>query len=157
MNTYVILKTLHIISASILFGTGIGTAFFMLRAYLSGNAEALIVTTKNVVLADWLFTSPAIVVQLITGMWLASMLNISFGSLWFLLVISLFVFVGICWLPVVFIQIRMQSIMKQGGQFDDIRSLMKIWMALGIPAFISMVAIYLLMVSKYGATTLVLS
>ncbi len=67
MNLYLSVKLLHIISAALLFGTGLGTAFFMLRAYKSENAEAMKITTKNVVLADWFFTTPAVVMQIVTG------------------------------------------------------------------------------------------
>jgi len=154
MTTYSALKLIHIISASILFGTGIGTAFFMLQAYLSRNTEALKVTTRNVVLADWLFTSPAVLVQLLTGLYLVHLLNIDWRSLWFVLVISLFIFVGLCWVPVVIIQIRLKTRMHNGAKFADIQPLMKRWVALGIPAFSSMLLLYFLMVSKYGMTIL---
>lgn len=154
MNTYLAIKTIHVISASILFGTGIGTAFFMLRAYLSGNREALIVTTRNVVIADWLFTTPAVFVQIITGFWLTSLLKIAYGSLWFISVMSLFVFVGACWIPVVGIQIRMRAALSRGVEIGELAPLMRVWVALGVPAFLSMILLYLLMVSKHGVTTM---
>ena len=84
MTTYLWIKLLHIISAAVLFGTGMGTAFFMLRAYLSHNDAAMLVTTRNVVIADGLFTSPAIVVQLLTGLWLTGRLGIAMSSVWFI-------------------------------------------------------------------------
>ena len=115
MDSYSLVKLVHIISASILFGTGIGTAFFMLRAHLSGNPEAMAVTTKNVVLADWIFTTPAIVVQASTGLWLTFKLAIPLGSVWFIIVVSLFVLIGICWIPVVWIQVRIRNIIANGG------------------------------------------
>ena len=154
MNTYLTLKLIHIMSAAILFGTGMGTAFFMLRAYLSGNTEALRVTTRDVVLADWLFTTPAVVIQLITGFWLMNILNISYSSLWFVLVISLFILVGLCWLPVVGIQIRITAMMNRGASPKDIQHLFKAWVALGIPAFLSMIVLFWLMVSKYGVAVI---
>ena len=67
MSAYYWIKLLHILSATILFGTGIGTAFFMYKAFKSQNREAIRITTQNVVLADWLFTTPAVVIQLPTG------------------------------------------------------------------------------------------
>ncbi len=157
MNTYLTLRLVHIVSASILFGTGIGTAFFMLRAYLSGNREALVVTTRNVVLADWLFTTPAVIVQFITGLWLTNRLGLPFGSLWFLLVVSLFVFIGLCWLPVVGVQIKMKNAMENGATVEELRPFIRIWVALGIPAFLSMILLYVLMVSKYGMTKVVIA
>ena len=113
MNLYSWIMLLHILSATLLFGTGLGIAFFMFRAYLSDNREAMKVTTRNVVLADWIFTTPAIIVQLVTGLWLTWQLGIPFGSAWFIAVLSLFIFVGICWIPVVRIQIHIRQILHK--------------------------------------------
>ena len=96
MNLYSWIKLLHVLSATLILGTGLGTAYFMLKAYLSGNREAFAVTTRSVVSADWIFTTPAILVQLASGLWLTWRLGIPFGSVWFVAVLSLFVFVGLC-------------------------------------------------------------
>ena len=102
-------------------------------------------------MADWLFTTPAVVVQLATGLWLTNSLNISFESTWFVWVITLFVFVGLCWIPVVRIQIRIRNLIAGGARRDDYRNLMRGWIALGIPAFSAVLVIFYLMVSKIGA------
>ena len=150
MGMYSWVKLLHIISATLLFGTGLGTAFFMLRAHLSGNAEAMKVTVNNVVLADWVFTTPAVIVQFATGLWLSLQLGIPLGSAWFVAVVALFGLVGVCWLPVVWIQIRIRQIVAGGGQQSDYRNLMRSWVALGVPAFASVLVLFYLMVSKAG-------
>ena len=153
MDSYSLIKLIHIISASILFGTGIGTAFFMLRAHLSGNREAMAVTTRNVVLADWIFITPAVVIQATTGLWLTFQLSIPLGSVWFIAVVSLFAVMGICWIPVVQIQIRIRNIIANGGGMADYQKLMQTWVALGVPAFISILILYVLMVTKIGVGT----
>ena len=79
MTAYLWIKTIHIISATVLFGTGMGTAYYMLRAYLAGNDTAFAQTTRSVVTADWLFTTPAAIIQLVTGLWLADILGIRPG------------------------------------------------------------------------------
>ena len=150
MNLYLWLKLIHILSATVLFGTGMGTAFFMLKAYLSGNEEAMRVTTRTVVIADWLFTTPAVIIQLLTGLWLTSVLNIAYSSAWFVSVIALYVFVGLCWLPVVWIQIRVRNLIEDGRTRDSYAGLMRIWIALGVPAFAAVIVIFYLMVSKTG-------
>lgn len=155
MNEYLWVKLLHILGATLIFGTGLGTAFFMLRAHLSQNTEAMKITTQSVVLADWIFTTPAIVIQLVTGLWLTPKLGIPYGSVWFVSVLALFILVGLCWLPVVFIQIRIREIIRNGGTLDDYRVLMKIWIGLGIPAFASVLILFYLMVSKLGTDTIV--
>jgi len=151
MTPYLWIKLLHILSATVLFGTGMGTAFFMLRAYLSNNDDAMTVTTRNVVLADWLFTTPAVGTQLATGLWLTSKLGIAFDSVWFASVIGLFVFVGACWIPVVWIQIRIRDLIAAGAGRGRYRKLMRVWFALGVLAFGSVIVLFYLMVSKTGA------
>jgi len=149
-------KIAHVVSASILFGTGIGTAFFMLQSYRSGSLDALAVTTKNVVLADWLFTTPAVVVQFFTGLWLTANLGIPYGSLWFVAVVGLFIFVGACWIPVVVIQIRMRMAIEAGAGIERLAPLMRIWVLLGIPAFACVLLLYVLMATKFGANVILL-
>jgi len=151
MNLYLWIKLVHILSATVLFGTGMGTAFFMLKAYLSRNDEAMRVTTSTVVMADWVFTTPAVVVQLATGLWLTSKLNIAFDSSWFIAVMSLYVIVGVCWIPVVWIQMRIRDLLAAGADRKDYAKLMRVWVALGVPAFAAVIAIFYLMVSKLGA------
>lgn len=151
MNFYLWIKLVHILSAAVLFGTGMGTAFFMLRAYLSQNDEAMMVTTKTVVIADWIFTTPAVVIQLATGLWLTSHLNIAFDSSWFVAVILLYALIGLCWIPVVCIQIRIRNLIAAGARRVDYKNLMRVWTALGVPAFASLIIIFYLMVSRLGA------
>lgn len=151
MTSYLWVKLVHILSATVLFGTGMGTAFFMLKAYLSENDEAMAVTSRIVVTADWLFTTPAVVVQFVTGVWLMHKLGISFDSVWFITVVSLFVLVGICWIPVVWIQIRIRDLIAAGAGRASYRKLMGSWVVLGIPAFASVLVLFYLMLSKTGA------
>lgn len=151
MSLYLWIKLVHILSATVLFGTGMGTAFFMLRAYHSQNDEAMRVTTRNVVLADWAFTTPAVILQFVTGLWLTHKLNISFTSSWFITVLALYVLVGLCWIPVVWIQMRIRNLIAHGRGGGDYKNLMRIWVLLGIPAFASVLVIFFLMVSKLGA------
>lgn len=151
MTTYLWIKLIHILSATVLFGTGIGTAFFMLRAWLSDSDAAMLETSRHVVQADWFFTAPAVIVQLLTGIWLTHNLSISFTSIWFVTVISLYIFVGACWIPVVWIQIRVSRLLEQGASRDSYKNLMRTWIALGVPAFAGVLALFYFMVSKLGA------
>lgn len=156
MNSYFVLKFIHIISACVLAGTGSGIAFFMLMASRSNRVEAVAVTAKHVVLADWIFTTPAVIVQFVTGLLLMQKLGYSFSSTWFFMVLGLFIFIGCCWLPVVVIQYRLKALAEQA--LDDnvspqtlppaFSQLMRYWVALGIPAFLSLLVIFYLMIFK---------
>ncbi len=157
MNLYLAIKLLHILSATILFGTGLGTAFFMYQAYRSGNIEAMRVTTSHVVMADWFFTTPAIVVQLLTGLWLTLHLGISVASAWFMIVIGLFALIGACWLPVVWIQIKVRNMLRDSATVSEIRKLMTAWVLLGIPAFLCVIVLFSLMVYKPWMNWLIIS
>lgn len=158
MEYYLTFKLIHVISAAILFGTGLGTAFFMLLAFLSNNAETLKYTTRHVVLADWIFTTPAVIVQPVTGIGLMHILHYPFNSLWFFLIIGLYLLIGCCWIPVVFIQYKMRNIYSHSPLNDkdkkQLSYLMKWWILLGVIAFISILFIYWLMLNKYGLNRL---
>lgn len=149
---YLLLKFLHILGAVTIGGTGAGIAFFMFMANRSNNIQAIAVTAKNVVLADWIFTTPAVIIQLITGVLLMLRLGYSFTATWFLVVIALFIFIGVCWLPVVVIQYRLKALAEQSLNTHVIspqfKQLMRWWTALGIPAFLALLVIFYLMIFK---------
>lgn len=143
---------IHILSAMIIAGTGMGIAFFMFMANRSSNVEALAITARHVVLADWLFTTPAVIVQFVSGILLMLKLGYTFTSTWFLWVITLFIFIGVCWVPVVLIQYKLRALadssLKIGTIDPNFKKMMRLWTALGIPAFISILVIFWLMVYK---------
>lgn len=152
MDNYALLKTVHIISSTLLFGTGLGTAFHGWMANRSGDLAARRVVNRNVVLADWLFTTPAVIVQPVTGVWLARIAGFPLTTSWLAAAIALYLLVGACWLPVVWIQLQMRRIADAvpNGQSLPARyhRLSRRWFALGWPAFLGVVAIYWLMVAK---------
>jgi len=146
---YFTIKLIHIISATLLFGTGLGSAFYMFMAYRSGSMEAMRETNRLVVLADYLFTSPAIVIQLATGIYLLNYWRIEWTSIWSLSVFGLFAFVGLCWLPVVWLQIWLRnraSLLDKPDKQYHYR--MKVWIILGMLAFPAVLILYGLMVFK---------
>lgn len=150
---YLLLKTLHILSATVLFGTGIGTAFQMLRAHRSGNAEAIAETAHSVVLADAIFTTPAIIIQPLTGVVLAYLAGWDLWSSWLVVSLALYVLAGACWLPVVWLQLQTRDLAREAVQRQTPLPVqyfryMRIWFILGCPAFTAVIAIFWLMVAK---------
>lgn len=153
MDEYVLLKYVHVISSTLLFGTGLGTAFHGWMANRSGNLSAAAVVNRNVVWADWLFTTPAVVVQPITGVWLAHITGYPMDSGWLLAAILLYLLVGACWLPVIWLQIRMrrmaEAALAAGADLPPLyHRYAVLWFALGWPAFIGVLAIFYLMIAK---------
>lgn len=150
---YTLIKYLHILSASLLFGTGLGSAFYKWRTDKSHDLGAVVTTNKNVVLADWLFTTPTVVIQPLSGVWLAQRQGYSWSESWLLLAIMLFIFAGICWLIVVYLQIRMRDVSVYAlTNHTELPAVYKhhanIWFWLGITAFSCIIVVYALMVSK---------
>lgn len=153
MDYYLLLKTVHIVSATILFGTGVGTAFHMWMSHLSGSVPAIAVAARNTVIADYLFTTPAVVVQPVTGVLLAVHAGIPLTEGWLLLSIGLYVVTGACWLPVVWLQVRMHRLAEAALAAGTVLPeryyrYARCWFCLGWPAFGAVLAIFYLMVFK---------
>lgn len=152
MDNYLLLKLIHILSATVVAGTGAGTAYFMFMANRSQNIQAIATTAKHVVIADWIFTTPAVIIQFITGVLLMMRLHYSFTSAWFHSVMGLFIFIGICWLPVLWIQYKLRDkaniALKTNVLGEDFKKLMRIWTFLGVLAFLAIIVIFWLMVYK---------
>lgn len=147
------LKWLHIISSTVLFGMGAGIAFFFLRAQRTGNAQIIAAVAKDVVLADALFTATAVVVQPSTGVALALMGGYPLTAPWLIVSMGLYVLVGACWLPVVWLQIRMRRLAQAAAASGSILPpayfrYYRWWFGLGWPAFIGVLVIFYLMVAK---------
>jgi uncharacterized membrane protein len=152
MDYIYLLKLIHVLGASVLFGTGVGIAFFMLMAHRTGHAGVIAVTARFVVIADLIFTATAVVVQPVSGFALAWAIGLSpLREPWIVVSILIYILVGLCWLPVVFIQMRMRDLANDAAINgkplpDRYRRLFRIWFALGWPAFAGVIAIFVLMI-----------
>jgi uncharacterized membrane protein len=152
--SYLTLKTLHILSMVLLFGTGLGSAFYKWMADRSGNVAHIAVTNRHIVLADWIVTTPTVIFQPVSGLWLAHLLELPLTTPWIAVSLSLFFLAGACWLPVVWLQIRMQKLSAIAfAESSPLPALYwrmaRLWFWLGVPAFISMVLVVALMVFKH--------
>jgi uncharacterized membrane protein len=150
---YLLVKWLHILSSTVLFGTGLGSAFYMLTANRTANAQVIAVVARRVVLADWLFTTPSAIVQPLTGAWLVHLAGLPWTSRWILWSVALYVLAGTCWLPVVWLQIRMAAMAHAAAARDEALPPLfwryhAIWFTLGWPAFAAFIAVFYLMVVK---------
>src|SRR5918993_2871837 len=113
---YVFVKYIHILSSTLLFGTGLGSAFYMFFTNLTGDARAIAVVSRRVVWADWLFTTPTAIIQPLTGLYLVHLAGMPLTLKWIAGSLALFVLAGACWLPVVWRQIRMAAMAGAGGE-----------------------------------------
>lgn len=152
---YLLIKWVHILSSTVLFGTGAGIAFFFLRAHRNGDAKLIAAVSGDVVLADFLFTATAVVLQPITGVALAVMAGFPLSTGWLVVSIALYGLIGCCWLPVVWLQIRMRNMAiraaADGSPLPDAYGRYYAWwLGLGWPAFLGVMAVFYLMVAKPG-------
>jgi uncharacterized membrane protein len=150
---YMVLKWLHVLSSTLLFGTGLGSAYYMFFASRTRDARTVANVVRYVVLADWMFTTTTIVFQPLSGWRMAHLAGLPLTTPWILWSIVLYLLAGVCWLPVVWIQIRMrrmaQDAAASGGPLPDAYfGWLRIWVMLGIPAFIALVVVFWLMVAK---------
>lgn len=153
MDWYFIIKTLHIISSTILFGTGIGIAFFMLCSHFTDNLQEKFFAARNTVLMDYLFTAPAVIIQPLTGFWLILEGGYNWTDTWLVITYILYAVAGACWIPVVCIQIHLKNMLAHSLQTGvalpaRYHSLFRAWFLLGWPAFVGLVVIFFLMVFK---------
>lgn len=150
---FLFIEFLHVLGAIVILGTGTGIAFFMLMAHRSGDAAFIARTAEVVVIADFIFTLSAVLLQPVTGgllMWLSST-SITEG--WLTAALALYVFAGAFWVPVVFVQIEMRDLARiaviAGTPLPPrYFVLFRRWLLFGIPGFGSVMAILWLMIAK---------
>lgn len=147
------LKLVHIVSATVLFGTGLGTAFQMWMANRTGDVRAIAAVAGNVVVADYLFTTPAVIIQPLSGAALIWVAGYDPLSSWLVAAYLLYILTGACWMPVVAIQVRLRDMARECASAGrplpaEYHRLMRRWTALGVPAFSAVLVIFWLMVSK---------
>lgn len=156
MSLYLTLKWLHIISSVLLVGTGLGSAFYMFFTNRSGSVQAQAVVTRLVVRADWWFTTPTVFVQPATGLAMAAVAGLPLTTPWLAVSLGLYAVAGGCWLPVVWLQLRMRDMAVEAAQAplgDGVLPPLywryaRWWEALGYPAFVAMAVVFYLMVNK---------
>jgi uncharacterized membrane protein len=153
MTLYLVLKYLHVIGATVLLGTGAGIAFFMLLAHRTGRAETVAAVARMVVIADFVFTASAVVMQPITGALLMDELGIKLSEGWIALSLILYLLTGAFWLPVVWMQMRMRDLASEAAACGTAlpaayHRFFRAWFWSGFPAFAAVMAIVWLMIAK---------
>jgi len=152
-GAYLALKTLHIVSSTVLFGTGLGTAFHFWMAHRTGRPETIAAAARTTVIADFVFTTPAVLVQPATGVALALSAGHPLTSGWIAWALALYAVAGLCWIPVVVIQLRLRRIAgdcarESRALTPAYHRLARAWFLLGWPAFLALLAVFWLMVAK---------
>lgn len=150
---FVLLEWLHILGAAILFGTGLGIAFNFWLALRGANVALIAAAARATVIADFVFTLPAVVLQPVTGIGLALGAGYPLLAPWIVYSTILYLVAGACWIPVVFIQLRMRDLaakcLRESSALPgEFHRLARRWFLLGWPAFLAVIAIFWLMVAR---------
>jgi uncharacterized membrane protein len=153
MTTYLMLKWAHILSSVLLVGTGFGSAFYLFFIHRTNNLQAIAEVSRLVVRADYWFTAPAILIQPLTGFAMVAMAGYPLTQNWLLWTYLLYVLAGLCWLPVVWLQIQMariaaDTLANKAALPARYWQYARYWEKLGYPAFVAMLGVYGLMVFK---------
>jgi len=148
-----VVRWLHVIGAAVLLGTGAGIAFFMAMAHRTRDPRLIAHVAASVVVADWVFTASAVIVQPITGAVLAHLMGWRLTEGWILASLALYAITGAFWIPVVFMQRRMRDLARaaaaQGAPLPEAYfKLYRLWFAFGFPAFFAVLAIIWLMIAR---------
>jgi uncharacterized membrane protein len=150
---YLVVKWLHILSSTLLFGTGLGSAYYMFFASRTRDPRVIASVVRYVVIADWLFTTTTVVFQPLSGAYLVHLAGIPWTARWVMWSLALYVLAGAAWLPVVWMQIRMRE-MAAGAAARGTPlpprywAYLRRWVALGVVAFVALVIVFWLMVVK---------
>lgn len=151
--TYLLIKWAHILSSTLLFGTGLGSAWYMYFASRTRDPRVIVPMVKYVVLADWVITTPTAIIQPLTGFYLAHLAGFPLTSRWILWTIGLYLLAGAAWLPVVWMQLRMcdlaVSALSASAPLPPLYfKYLRAWTALGVVAFLALSIVFYLMVVK---------
>jgi len=155
MEVYLLLKWVHILSSTVLFGFGAGTAWYLWNAHLTRDPATIASVGRMVVRADWIFTGSSGIVQPVSGLLLARHLGYTLTEPWLITAYGLYALAFACWAPVVRLQIRAQRLAAQARDAGtplgrDYERTMRLWFMLGWPAFIALIATFWLMIARPG-------
>lgn len=132
------------------------TAFWKVLADRSGNLQMVHSAARKVLLADYFFTIPGLVLIILTGHYMAYHFGYSMGQLnWVSVLNGLFVLTGIIWLFILIpLQVKMIRYSKQSLQQGKILpvylSVSKYWNFFGsIATLIPLIILFLMTVKPF--------
>lgn len=155
MDLYLLVKWVHILTSTVLFGFGAGTAWYLWNAHLTRDPATIAAVGRMVVRADWIFTGTSGLLQPVSGVMLVHLAGYTLTESWLVVTYALYALAFLCWAAVVWLQIKAQRLAQaalESGQplGLDYRRTMWLWFVLGWPAFLGLLGVYWLMVAKPG-------
>jgi len=148
-----IVKWIHIVSTTVFFATGFGTAVQMWLAHRGGDVQAIASMAKNVVRVDLTFTAASGLVLPITGAILVSMAGFPAGAPWLITSYILYTIAFICWATATKLRMKVRDTAAlaafRGEALPDCYyRYMRWWLQLSWPAFIALLVVFYLMLAQ---------
>lgn len=152
---YAFVKVIHILGAVLFLGTGLGSAYYKLRAHRSRDVHVIAWCDSEIVLADWVFTVPSGVLMPVSGLLLVYLYRMPLATPWVWQGILGYCIAGLAWLPAAYLQIRMRRLSTRARSDGTAlppayHRMQRAWTLLGLPSFTAAVTTLWLMVSKQG-------
>ncbi|MBI3186025.1 MAG: DUF2269 domain-containing protein [Myxococcales bacterium] len=149
-----VVKTLHVLAATLFFGAGLMSAYYKLRADRSKDLRVVAWCQQEIVRADWYFTVPSALALPATGLYLAWLYGLPWETGWLWWGVGGYLAAAVCWLPAARLQLRMRALaeraLAEGGQLPpQFHRANRLWFALGIPAFLATAFTVWMMVAKW--------
>ncbi len=150
---YLIVKWIHVVSSTIVFGTGVGSAWYFFVAARGRDPRIVAFVAHALVIADTLFTATTMVLQPLSGAWLVHRAGLPWSTRWLAASLVLFAAAAACWLWVVVLQLRMRRIARDAVAAGtalpaEFVHCFHQWVGLGFVGLFCFLAIFYLMVTK---------
>jgi len=151
--SYETLKWLHVISAAVLVGGGLGSAFHLLASAMRRDARVVAATAANVLWSDALLTIPAAVFQAVSGWWMVRQAGLTWSAPWLLWSLVLYGASLALWLPVIALEVAQRNIARRAAAEGlplprSYWACLGLWAALGLVGFAGFLAALWLMLIK---------
>jgi uncharacterized membrane protein len=145
---------LHIVGVVLFLGNIVTAAFWKVKADVNKNPTIIHQTAKNVMLADYFFTIPGLILIIVSGNLMAVQAGYSMSEYnWFTLSMFLFLITGLIW-GIILIPIQRKMIkfsaesVELGKVTDSYRRASMYWAIFGIIATLIPVGILYVMITK---------
>nr|WP_248930850.1 DUF2269 family protein [Paenibacillus hamazuiensis] len=145
---------IHLLGVVLFVGNIVTAAFWKVRADIKGDLNAIHQAARNVMIADWVFTLPGLVLIIVSGILMAVERGYTMnGFHWMTLSLLLFGLTGVIWLAVLIPlqrgMIRHSAASLQAGKLlSEYHKASLYWAVFGVLATLLPVVILFLMIFK---------
>ena len=151
LNLIFAIKFVHVLAAAAMLGTALAVALFMLVADRSGNVSVIAVTARFAVLVELMVMIPALALQPISGLPLASAVGVTLGEFWIMLSLLIYGLIVAGWLAVLVLEIRIRDLTQEAVLAgvplpESYYGMFRLYTVLVWPTLAAMILVFALMI-----------